>query len=103
MLKNHNFTSGKCHLHFTKNFFGVYFNKNELKYQGQITHEKKRYSCGYFTDDEDAAKAVNSKCMELDIPLKNPGIGISDHSKNITKKVPFFFKLYYFDTVFGTF
>ena len=45
---------------------------------GQIYHTmhgtKKNIYCGSFSTELEAAQAVNTKCVELDIPLKNPEI-----------------------------
>jgi hypothetical protein len=60
-------------------FAGVYFNKNTSKYIGQFAHEKNNYYCGYFLNELEAAQAVNAKCVELDIPLKNPEVGLPEN------------------------
>ena len=39
---------------------------------------QKRVSVGIFTDKLEAAKAVNASCIELDIPVKNPGVELKD-------------------------
>ena len=58
------------------NLIGVWFDKGRSKWATQIRHEKKSYFCGYFSTELVAAQAVNAKCVELYIPLKNPGVGL---------------------------
>jgi hypothetical protein len=50
----------------------------------QIRHEKKLYHCGYFLNELEAAQAVNVKCVELDIPLKNPEIEVPESDVEVT-------------------
>ena len=63
---------------------GVSFDKRASKYRAQITHNQQNYYCGNFLNELEAAQAVNAKCVELDIPLKNPEVGLPE--------VSFFFK-----------
>merc|ERR1712034_71116 len=58
-------------------FVGVY--KKKFKYWGKMNHKKKTYYCGPFSNELDAAKAVNAKCVELGIPLKNPEIELPEY------------------------
>ena len=50
----------------------VTWNKETKKWQAQIVHNKKHIYIGSFENENDAAKAVNCKCKELKIPMKNP-------------------------------
>ena len=64
-------------------FTGVCFNKNSSKYVAQVTHEKKVYHCGYFLNKLEAAKAVNAKCVELNIASKNPEVGLPQNKSQV--------------------
>lgn len=50
-------------------FKNVYTKKNQgrLKYRGEINHKNERYSAEFDTPEE-AAKWVDLKCLELNIP-----------------------------------
>ena len=52
-------------------YVGVCWSKKRKKWLAQIYHNKKQIWFGSFENEKDAAKAVNSKCMELKIPMKN--------------------------------
>ena len=58
---------------------GVTWNKYNKKWQAHIYHNKKSIYIGAFENEKDAAKAVNSKCMKLKIPIKNPVVGVLDN------------------------
>jgi hypothetical protein len=62
-----------------KRIICVSLDKKTSTYRGQIYHNKKNYSCGFFVNKLDCAKAVNAKCVELDIPLKNPEVGLPEN------------------------
>jgi hypothetical protein len=66
----------------------VTFDKKSSKYKAQISHEKKNYYCGCFLNELEAAQAVNLKCVGLNIPLKNPEVGLPEDKP----EVRFFFK-----------
>jgi hypothetical protein len=71
--------------------------KKIKKWVASIKHNVQRYYLGSFEIEEDAAKAVNFKCQELNIPLKNPGVGVLNHErlKKLTAKVSnFWFKFF---------
>ena len=55
-------------------FTGVYFDKISSKWSTKVHHENKAYYCGLFLTELEGAQAVNEKCAELGIPLKNPEI-----------------------------
>ena len=59
------------------------------KWRADVCHNRQTHYMGYFEMEEDAAKAVNLKCQELNIPLKNPGVGVLNHErlKKLTAKV----------------
>ena len=65
-------------------FTGVSFSKQRSQWIAQVTHEKKRYFCGSFSTELEAAQAVNAKCVELDIPLKNPEIGLLEYEPKVS-------------------
>lgn len=46
-------------------YIGVCFHKRDKIWNAYITHEKKRYSLGYYENEIDAAKAYNKKALEL--------------------------------------
>jgi len=50
------------------------------RYKGHVWNPRTQKSVyvGIFTDKLEAAKAVNSKCIELGIPVKNPGVEPKD-------------------------
>jgi hypothetical protein len=73
-------------------FTYVWFNKKLSKYFGQFTHEQKRYYCGSHLNESEAAQAVNAKCVELSIPLKNPEAGLPEN----TPKVRFIYVYFFF-------
>jgi hypothetical protein len=62
-------------------YIGVHWDKNSKKWQAAISHNGKRYNIGYFEIEEDAAKAVNLKCQEINITLKNTCVGVLDNEK----------------------
>ena len=74
---------------FSSKYVCVSWNKNHKKWQVSISRKGQRYYVGYFESEEDAAKAVNLKCQELNIPLKNPSVGVLDNEilKKLKKKV----------------
>jgi hypothetical protein len=61
----------------------VHFNKIISKYVGQIRHQKNAYYCGCFSNELEAAQAVNLKCVELNIPLKNPELGLPENKPEV--------------------
>merc|ERR1711881_37006 len=52
----------------------VYWSEEKGKWLGQFMHQKKRTFIGYFNTELEAAQAVNKKCANLGIKLKNPEI-----------------------------
>lgn len=46
-------------------YFGVYRVKDRDKWGTYIHHNNKKYSCGYFYDEREAAEAYNKKATEL--------------------------------------
>jgi hypothetical protein len=58
-------------------YVGVSWDKRRKKWVAKI---KDSY-IGGFEIEKDAAKAINVKCQELNIPLKNPGVGVLNHEK----------------------
>ena len=57
---------------------GVNWDKQNKKWRASLTYNKKKVHIGFFTNQNDAAKAVNWKCEELKISLKNPQVGFLD-------------------------
>ena len=70
-------------------YVGVSWHKNSKKWITKVTHKGKKHNIGSFEMEEDAAKAVNLKCQELSIPLKNLGVGILNNEtlKKLKTKV----------------
>jgi hypothetical protein len=56
-------------------YSGVDFDLNNSKWIGEFDYFGKDLFCGYWNTEIDAARAVNQKCIELEIPLKNPSLG----------------------------
>lgn len=59
-------------------YVGVSWFRPGHKWRSQIQHEGKMINVGYFDKEIEAARAVNAKCKELGIPVKNPGIEFLD-------------------------
>ena len=70
-------------------YVGVYWLKQKKTWRASMTHNSQTHYIGCFEFEEDAAKAVNSKCQELNIPLKNLSVGVLDNEtlKKLTAKV----------------
>ena len=66
-----------------KKFICVSFHKSRAKWRAEIRHEKKYYYCGYFFTELEAAQAVNAKCVELNIPLRNPEAGLPENKSQV--------------------
>lgn len=49
-------------------------NRNGKRWLGYIWYHKRRIYIGYFEDEKVAAEAVNHKCLEIGIPIWNPGL-----------------------------
>ena len=83
-------------------YCGVCREKKRNKWNAQIQHNHQTHYIGSFEIEEDAAKAVNLKCQELNITLKNPGVGVLNHEtlKKLKTKVSNFlfnfFNWFYF-------
>jgi hypothetical protein len=56
-------------------YVGVAWNNKMQKWQARFNHNKKQEYIGLFNNENDAAKAVNWKCKELKISIKNPDVG----------------------------
>jgi hypothetical protein len=74
---------------YTSQYTGVSWNKQTQKWLASVNHKNKKYHIGYFENDEDAAKAVNFKCQEFKIKLKNLSVGVLNNEtfKKLTAKV----------------
>ena len=70
-------------------YFGVSWVKERKKWTCVFFLNGERHYAGSFKIEEDAAKAVNLKCQELNITLKNPSVGVLDYEilKKLKKKV----------------
>jgi len=58
---------------------GVYWEdwtKTPNKWIAELDHNNLHYYIGDFKNEKDAAKAVNSKCRELKIPIQNPQVEV---------------------------
>lgn len=53
----------------------VFWHRENLKWSGEIQHNNNMHHCGYWKTEKEAALAVNMKCREFGIPLKNPSLG----------------------------
>lgn len=49
----------------TSKYKGVYFDKTSNKFRAQLKYKRKNYNLGRFENEEDAAKAYDSKSIEL--------------------------------------
>jgi len=58
----------------TSKYTGVYWHKDAKKWQTRLMHNKKRYSGGYFDNEEQAAMKINLLCDKNGIEHKNPMI-----------------------------
>ena len=65
-------------------FKGVSFYKVRSNWEAKITHEGNRHFLGYFSTELEAAQAVNEKCVELGIPLKNPEIESPGNKRRVS-------------------
>ena len=72
-----------------RKFIGVYADKQTSGYRGQIVHQQKIYYCGSFATELEAAQGVNAKCVELDIPLKNPEIEVTERDVEVSSVLIF--------------
>ena len=55
-------------------FIGVSWNKSRSKWLAQVRFGNAVYYAGSFENEICAAKAVNTKCKELGLPIKNKDI-----------------------------
>jgi hypothetical protein len=62
----------KKHSHYV----GVRWNDECKKWYASLHANGKHHYCGLYESECDAARAVNAKCGELDIPHKNKGLGV---------------------------
>ena len=53
------------------------------KYSTSLCANGKKYSCGHFSNQLEAAQAINLKCVELDLPLKNPQAGLPENKPQV--------------------
>jgi hypothetical protein len=58
----------------TSQYDSVFWFEKDSKWIAQLTHRKKAYYIGSFNSEEEAAIAVNEKCQEMNMPLKNPDV-----------------------------
>ena len=67
------------------NFIGVSFvtGKSSPNYLARLRCHGKQYHCGYFSNTLEAAQAINAKCVEFDIPLKNPAVGLPEKKPQV--------------------
>ena len=74
-------------------YLGVHWNKKKKKWEANFGHNGQRDYIGNFENEEDAAKAVNLKCQELNIPLKNSSVGVLDNKtfEKLEAKVSYFY------------
>ena len=71
-------------------YLGVSWDKQNKKWKASFNYNKKKVHIGFFTNQNDAAKAVNWKCKELKIPIKNPEVvGVLDDEQLKQKVMTF--------------
>lgn len=63
-------------------YVGVSWHDATKKWLATISVNKKKQYIGTYDNDEEAAKAVNFRCCELMLPMKNPGVGIRTPSNS---------------------
>ena len=63
----------KINKYFSK-YACVHYVSKYNKFRASITFDGHKIHIGYFYTEEEAARAVNQKCLELGIPIKNPTI-----------------------------
>jgi hypothetical protein len=63
----------------------VHWIEAEKKWKAVLSNNGTRYRMGSFEIEQDAAKAVDLKCQELDIPLKNSGVGVLNNDETLKK------------------
>ena len=56
----------------TSKYVGVYCNAKKTKWRAQIHHRRSNIHIGIFDTEREAGLAVNLKCLEMGLPLKNP-------------------------------
>jgi len=66
-------------------YTGVSWHDATKKWLATISVNKKKQYIGTYDNDEEAAKAVNFRCCELALPMKNPGVGIRTPSNTLGK------------------
>jgi len=64
-------------------YTAVHWFPNRNQWGAQFVHQNKSVNIGYFQTDEEAAIAVNEKCIGLGIPLKNPGLANNTYNQNL--------------------
>ena len=65
-----------------KCFKNVHWDRVKKHWRGYFVHNGEEIFVGESQDDREVAKAVNEKCHEFGIPLKNPELQIQeDYSK----------------------
>jgi len=60
----------------TSKCIGVSWDNNAKKWKAQLTHNKKKYHCELFDNEEHAAMSVNLICDKLELKRKNSTIDI---------------------------
>jgi len=59
---------------YNSSFVGVSKCANSSVWRARCSYDKDANYCGTFTTELDAAHAVNERCVEVGIPLKNPDL-----------------------------
>merc|ERR1712183_297081 len=62
-------------------YSGVYWRKKNNKWSGYICHNHKRVYVGSSVDEHNVAVFVNQACIKFGIPVKNPGVAITNVEK----------------------
>jgi hypothetical protein len=76
---------------------GVSWKKQANKWKAGFRHNNKQIHIGLFENEKDAARAVNWKCKELKIPMKNlevVGVLNDEQLKKLKHKVMTFYHFF---------
>merc|ERR1719359_2654731 len=79
----------------TSKYVGVSWGKREKKWLARFTYRGKPHFVGYFTDELEAAAAINERCRYLNIPIKNQDVKITATNRTIIKFSEKFSSIYY--------
>jgi len=58
----------------TSNYTGVYYDKTRSRWRARFGHKGKEYTVGSFPNELMAARAVNTKCVQMGVSMRNPTV-----------------------------